>query len=38
MSKSYGLGLIVGLGAGVALYFLVIYLLPTLGKTSWIWT
>jgi hypothetical protein len=38
MSKSYRLGVIVGLGAGVALYFLVVYLLPILGKSSWIWT
>jgi hypothetical protein len=38
MSKSYGMGLIVGLGAGIALYFAVVYLLPMLGKQSWIWT
>ena len=38
MSKSYGLGVVVGLGAGVAMYFLVVYLLPMLGKNSWIWT
>ncbi len=38
MSKSLGLGMIVGLGAGVALYFLVVYLLPLAGKSSWIWT
>ena len=38
MSKSYGLGVVVGLGAGVALYFLVVYLLPLAGKSSWIWT
>jgi hypothetical protein len=38
MSKSYGLGVVVGLGTGVALYFLVVYLLPILGKNSWIWT
>jgi hypothetical protein len=38
MSKAYGLGFGVGVGAGVGLYFLVVYLLPTLGKMSWIWT
>jgi hypothetical protein len=32
------MGVVVGLGAGVALYFLVVYLLPLLGKSSWIWT
>jgi hypothetical protein len=38
MSKSFGMGMIVGLGAGVALYFLVVYVLPLAGKSSWIWT
>jgi hypothetical protein len=38
MSKAYGLGMVVGVGAGVALYFLVVYLLPVMGRSSWIWT
>ena len=38
MNRTFGLGLVVGLGAGIALYFLVVYLLPMLGKHPWIWT
>jgi len=38
MSKSYVLGTIVGLGLGIGLYFSVVYLLPILGKSQWIWT
>ncbi len=38
MSKSYTLGIIVGLGLGIALYFIAVYLLPILGKSKWIWT
>ena len=38
MNKAYTLGTLVGLGVGVALYFAVVYLLPILGKTKWIWT
>jgi hypothetical protein len=38
MSKQFNLGLLVGLGLGVALYFAVVYVLPILGKSKWIWT
>ena len=38
MSKTYGFGVVIGLGVGIALYFLVVYLLPMLGKYGWIWT
>ena len=38
MSKSYLQGIVVGLGVGIAIYFAVVYLLPILGKTEWIWT
>ena len=38
MSKPYTLGIVVGLGLGTALYFIVVYLLPILGKSKWIWT
>jgi hypothetical protein len=38
MSKQYTLGIVVGLGLGTALYFVVVYLLPILGKSKWIWT
>ena len=31
-------GLLVGLAAGIALYFLVVWLLPIAGKASWILT
>ena len=38
MSKQYTFGILVGLGLGVALYFTMVYLLPILGKSKWIWT
>ena len=38
MSKNYKLGVVVGLGLGIALYFAVVYLLPILGKSKWILT
>ncbi len=38
MSKQYTLGILVGLGLGIALYFAVVYLLPILGKSKWILT
>ena len=38
MSKSYTWGIVVGLGLGIALYFIIVYLLPILGKSKWIWT
>jgi hypothetical protein len=38
MSKHYTLGVLVGLGLGIALYFAVVYLLPILGKSKWILT
>jgi hypothetical protein len=34
----FNLGVIVGLGAGVALYFLLVKLLPLAGRIGWIWT
>jgi hypothetical protein len=38
MNKThFSLGLAVGLAAGVALYFLIVWALPVAGKTSWIW-
>ncbi len=38
MNKPYTLGIVVGLGVGVALYFALVYALPILGKSKWIWT
>jgi hypothetical protein len=38
MNTQFALGTVVGLGIGVALYFLVVWLLPILGRTSWILT
>ena len=38
MSKAYTLGTLFGLALGIALYFAVVYLLPILGKSKWIWT
>lgn len=38
MTKRYLTGFATGLGLGIALYFLVIYVLPVLGKQKWIWT
>ena len=38
MSKQYTLGVLVGLGIGISLYFAVVYLLPILGKSKWILT
>jgi hypothetical protein len=38
MTKRYALGLITGSGLGIALYFLVVHVLPILGKQQWIWT
>ena len=38
MNKPYTLGIIVGVGLGIALYFITVYLLPILGKSKWIWT
>jgi len=38
MSKQYTLGILVGLGLGIALYFAVVYLLPILGRSKWILT
>lgn len=34
----FNLGLLAGLAAGIALYFVVVWLLPIAGKTTWIWT
>ena len=38
MSKQFNAGLFAGLALGVALYFAVVYVLPILGKSKWIWT
>ena len=38
MRKTYGFGVMRVLGVGVCWYFLVVYLLPMLGKYGWIWT
>jgi hypothetical protein len=38
MSKQFNVGIFVGLGLGIALYFAVVYVLPFLGKSKWIWT
>ena len=34
----FNLGVAVGLAAGIALYFLVVWILPIAGRTSWIVT
>lgn len=38
MSTRWMTGFATGLGLGIALYFLAIYVLPILGKQKWIWT
>ncbi|MGZ9083535.1 MAG: hypothetical protein ACXW3U_15770 [Rhodoplanes sp.] len=35
-TQKMGLGFVLGLGVGVALYFAVVTALPTLGKYTWI--
>jgi len=36
MSTSFKIGLGAGLGIGIGLYFLLVYLLPILGRMSWL--
>jgi hypothetical protein len=38
LNSSSLLGMVVGLGLGTAVYFAVVYILPSLGKLKWIWT
>ena len=35
-TQKMSMGFVIGLGVGVALYFAVVSLLPTLGKYTWI--
>jgi phage shock protein PspC (stress-responsive transcriptional regulator) len=38
MSSQYKLGIVVGIGFGILIYFIAIWLLPVLGKLTWLYT
>jgi hypothetical protein len=38
MSAQYKIGIVVGIFIGIFIYFLTIWLLPVLGKLTWLFT